>query len=86
MCKQQDSGDRIVHEHRRGISRDEGVDPRQLNPREGPCRDEKCDKQNQHDAKREPLLRQARRQVREDKVLFHWGGCCVHHRSACVPR
>ncbi len=86
LGKQQDSGDQIVHEHRRGISRDEGVDPRQLNPREGPCRDEKYDKQNQHNAKREPLLRWARRQVREDKGLFLRGGGRLHHRGDSSQR
>ncbi len=82
LGKQQDSGDRIVHEHRRGISRDEGVDPPQLDGREQPLRDEIGDQQGEPDCKGKPFLRPAGRQAREDEILFLWdNGGCLHHRS-----
>jgi hypothetical protein len=59
LCKQQDSGDRIVHEHCRGVSRDEGVDPPHLDGRERPLHDEKGDQQGEHDGKGKPCLRPA---------------------------
>src|ERR1700694_4586996 len=58
----------------------------QLELREAPCRDEKCDKQHQRDAKRESLLRQARRQARQDKVLLLWGGGHLRHRGNSSQR
>ncbi len=70
LGKQQDSGYRIVHEHRRGISRDEGVDPPELDGRERTLRDRKGDQQGEHDGDRKSSLRLAGRQAREDKMRF----------------
>jgi hypothetical protein len=87
LGKQQDSGDRIVHEHRRGISWDEGVDPHCLGGRERPLDDEKDDQQDQHDGKGKPFLRPAGRQAREDEMLFLWDNVGrVHHRSDSSQR
>ena len=61
LRKQQDSGDRIDHEHRRGVSQDEGVDPPHLDGLEPPLRDEKGDQQGEHDGKGKPSLRPAGR-------------------------
>jgi hypothetical protein len=85
--EQQDSGDRIDHEHRRGISWNEGVDPRCLGGREWPLSDEKDDQQDQHDGKGKSSLRPAGRQAREDEMLFlRDNGGRVHHRSDSSQR
>src|SRR5262249_12932279 len=83
LGEQQGRGDRIVHEHRHRISRDEGIDPWKLDGRERAGGEEKGDQQGQHNGKGKPFLRQARRQVREDEMLFLWcGSRRVCHRSA----
>src|SRR5712672_2523568 len=83
LSKQQDSGDRIVHEHRRGISRDESVDPPQLDGRERTLRDQKGGQQGEHDGNGKPSLRPAGRQAREDKMLTLWDNDGrLQHRSA----
>ncbi len=87
LGKQQNSGDRIVHEHRRGISRDEGVDPPQLDGRERPVRDQPGDQQGEHEDKGKPFLRPAGRHAREDEMLFAWdNGDRLHHRRASSRR
>jgi hypothetical protein len=87
LGEQQNGCDRVNDEHRGGISRDEGVDPRQLGGRERPGRDEKGDQQGQHNGKREPSLRPAGRQAREDEMLFLWDNAArVHHRSDSSQR
>jgi hypothetical protein len=70
LREQQRRGNRVNHKHRTGISGNEGVDLRQPEVREGSSYEEKGDKQEQHDAKSESLLRQAWRQARKDKVLL----------------
>ena len=57
LGEQEDRGDRVVHEHRRRVGRDEGVDPARLNARERPGSDEYEDQQAEHDSKSEPFLR-----------------------------
>jgi hypothetical protein len=85
LGKQQDSGDRIVHETRRGISRDDGVDPCQLDVRDRP--DRQGDQQGQHDGKGKPFLPPAGRQACEDEILFlRDNGGRVHHRSNSSQR
>src|SRR5262249_23400108 len=65
-----------------GVSRDEGADPPRLDGRQRPGRDDKGDEQRQHNSKGEPALRQARRQVRENEMLFLWcSSWRVRHRS-----
>src|SRR5260370_9998469 len=87
LGKQQERRDQIVHEHRRGISWDEGVDPRGLDGREWPLSNEKGDQQDQHDGKGKPSLRPAGRQAREDEMLFlRDNGGCVHHRNEAPRR
>jgi hypothetical protein len=63
LGEQQNGCDRVNDEHCRGISRDEGVDPRQLGGRERPGRDEKGDQQGQRNGKRKPSLRPTGRQA-----------------------
>ena len=71
LGEQEDRGDRIAHEHRSQISREEGVDPSRLHARKQPDSDQ--DKDNQyaeHDRKSQPFLRGTRRQAREEETLF----------------
>src|SRR5262249_40201192 len=70
LCEEKTSREQIGHEDRSGVGRDEGTDPPRLDGRQRPSRDGKGDEQGQHDSKGEASLRQTRRQVRENEMLF----------------
>ena len=58
-------------ENRSAVGRYEGVDPPQRQGPERACYDDKDNEQHQHDAKREPPLSDAGRQVGEHKLMRH---------------
>ena len=73
LGEQEDRGDRIAHEHRSRIGRDEGVDPARLDARKRPSGDQHKDDQDaEHDSKSQPFLRRTWRQAREDEKIFLW--------------
>jgi len=69
LREEQGCGDRVDDENRSAIGGNEGVDPPQWQGRERACRDDKANEQHQHNAKREPSLNCAGRQIGEHKLM-----------------
>jgi hypothetical protein len=69
LRQEQDGGERIAHEHCRGVGRDEGIDPPQGDGREIADGNRENDDQDQQKGDSESLLHRTRRQVGKDEVL-----------------
>ena len=81
LSVQEDRRDRIGHEHRGRIDRDEGVDRAQLDATERPDHEVQGDDQPEHDTESEALLPGSRGQVREDERLVLAGTRGASHAS-----